>query len=573
MLFSYDVFISYSTRDRHWVRHWLLPRLESAGFKVCIDSRDFDIGAPSMVNMERAVERSQKTILVLTPNWLESEWTTFEALLASSLDPAGQRQRLIPLLLTKCDLPTRLRLLTYADFTAEADKDAQFERLALSIRGTEEQRGSGSRYVSAGSEAALVVYKLAITRLLALQYPWGEWSDRRTTLESTIAERRAIRGLEGPKPNVARTLFAIEALEPIRAGRSPYCRRRAIDWMVSGIQDGWYREWATSQSLDSEISLPGLFRRKDVRHTAQVAGALCRWNSLRDPLASMVESAAGSRLPSGFWPESPTDTKPRLLASVYCLETLGYVLGAYFRIPVEDLLGEQKAAEIWSAFRYGLAALHEEADRGGGLLGKSFGTPTAYLTGIALYRLAPLAGVHPDLAALAEKLIEGLTAAQGTGGWIDASSPARLQESTRKRTTLRVIAGLGRSEDSGLPVASGLMETMLELAIRIGCENYEELDSPDFACLASVLASIAEGVSESLDLQSVEEEAAILNSQYRLAWQDTFEDYIQRLEQGVELGLPNYDLLSEDLQFKLSFLEVGTDGGVGKAANPTLCGT
>jgi hypothetical protein len=59
-----------------------------------------------------------------------------------------------------------------------------------------------------------------------------------------------------------------------------------------------------------------------------------------------------------------------------------------------------------------------------------------------------------------------------------------------------------------------------------------------------------------------------LNSQYRLAWRDTFEDYIQRLEQGVELGLPNYDVLSEDLQFKLSFLEVGADGGVGKAANP-----
>jgi hypothetical protein len=63
--FYYDVFISYSSHESKWVREWLLPRIEEgAGLRACIDFRDFEIGVPSLINMERAVERSQKILLV-----------------------------------------------------------------------------------------------------------------------------------------------------------------------------------------------------------------------------------------------------------------------------------------------------------------------------------------------------------------------------------------------------------------------------------------------------------------------------------------------------------------------------
>ena len=39
--YRYDVFISYSHADQAWVCGELLPRLEEAGLKVCIDQRDF----------------------------------------------------------------------------------------------------------------------------------------------------------------------------------------------------------------------------------------------------------------------------------------------------------------------------------------------------------------------------------------------------------------------------------------------------------------------------------------------------------------------------------------------------
>ncbi len=127
--YQYDVFISYSHADRAWVWEVLLPRLEGAGLRVCIDGRDFEIGVPSLVNMERAVDNSRHTLLVLTPDWVDSEWAEFESLLAGSADPAGRRRKLIPLMLRPCQLPSRIAMLTYADFTQPHDRAAQFKRL------------------------------------------------------------------------------------------------------------------------------------------------------------------------------------------------------------------------------------------------------------------------------------------------------------------------------------------------------------------------------------------------------------------------------------------------------------
>jgi hypothetical protein len=127
--FDYDVFISYSHRDSEWVRDWLLPRLEETGLRACIDFRDFEVGVPSLVNMERAAEGSRKTLLVLTTNWIESEWTNFEALLVQTEDPIGLRRRILPLMRERCQPPKRIAMLTYADFTAPGRWENELERL------------------------------------------------------------------------------------------------------------------------------------------------------------------------------------------------------------------------------------------------------------------------------------------------------------------------------------------------------------------------------------------------------------------------------------------------------------
>ncbi len=137
--FHYDAFISYSHKDSVWVRDTLLLRLEREGLRVCIDYRDFEVGAPSLVNMETAVEHSRKTLLVLTPNWVASEWTEFEALLVQTKDPAGRGRRILPLMVQHCSLPDRLQVFTYLDLTNLAEFGFQMQRLVAAIRSASPQ--------------------------------------------------------------------------------------------------------------------------------------------------------------------------------------------------------------------------------------------------------------------------------------------------------------------------------------------------------------------------------------------------------------------------------------------------
>ena len=113
---------------------YLLPRLEGAGVRVCIDRRDFEIGTPSLVNMERAVDSSRHTLLVLTPAWVESEWTDFESLLGGTGDPAGRRRKFFPIMLKECMPSSRISMLTWADFTQPDKHVDQFERLLEQLR-------------------------------------------------------------------------------------------------------------------------------------------------------------------------------------------------------------------------------------------------------------------------------------------------------------------------------------------------------------------------------------------------------------------------------------------------------
>src|SRR5262249_36554764 len=132
--FAYDAFISYNEQDSHWVETILQPRLERAGLRLCLPDRDFAIGAPRIINMEKAVARSRKTLLILTPNWGDSQWSEFEGLLAQSGDPIGNRQRVLPVIVRPGPLPARLGYLTPLDLTNAAKFERQMQRLIDTIR-------------------------------------------------------------------------------------------------------------------------------------------------------------------------------------------------------------------------------------------------------------------------------------------------------------------------------------------------------------------------------------------------------------------------------------------------------
>lgn len=133
--FKNDVFVSYSHKNKKWVQGVLLPRLENAGLKVFIDFRDFKIGAANIKEMERGVTQSRKTLIVLSPEYLESNWTDFEILMAQTLAPANQGLRIIPILKKTCTLPASIRYMNYLNFVNSKNKEIEWKRLIDALGG------------------------------------------------------------------------------------------------------------------------------------------------------------------------------------------------------------------------------------------------------------------------------------------------------------------------------------------------------------------------------------------------------------------------------------------------------
>jgi hypothetical protein len=115
------------------VRNELLPRLERAGRRVCIDYRDFDPGASRPTEVQRAVLTSRRTILVLTPAYLTDEWAALGDLMLQASDPAARKRRLIPLLKERCELPLRLGHLWAANFVDPVDREMAWNQLLRAV--------------------------------------------------------------------------------------------------------------------------------------------------------------------------------------------------------------------------------------------------------------------------------------------------------------------------------------------------------------------------------------------------------------------------------------------------------
>ncbi|CAC5381096.1 unnamed protein product [Mytilus coruscus] len=76
----YDAFISYSSSDERWVYDVLCTRLKSLlpDVNLCLHHKDFIPGACIAENIINSVENSRYTLLILSLNFIESEWCQME---------------------------------------------------------------------------------------------------------------------------------------------------------------------------------------------------------------------------------------------------------------------------------------------------------------------------------------------------------------------------------------------------------------------------------------------------------------------------------------------------------------
>uniref|UniRef100_A0A8B9F914 TIR domain-containing protein n=1 Tax=Amazona collaria TaxID=241587 RepID=A0A8B9F914_9PSIT len=76
----YDAFVSYSENDSDWVENIMVQELEQAcpPFRLCLHKRDFVPGKWIVDNIIDSIEKSHKTLFVLSEHFVQSEWCRYE---------------------------------------------------------------------------------------------------------------------------------------------------------------------------------------------------------------------------------------------------------------------------------------------------------------------------------------------------------------------------------------------------------------------------------------------------------------------------------------------------------------
>jgi len=133
----YDAFLSYchdDASDRAWVLGVMVPYLEGLGLKLCLEIRDFRLGATRVEETDRVVSASRYTVAVFTPAYLANAYDAYDSVLAAHLAIESHAPRLIPLLRQRCQLALHARMTEALDVSQEAEVPAALQRLATALR-------------------------------------------------------------------------------------------------------------------------------------------------------------------------------------------------------------------------------------------------------------------------------------------------------------------------------------------------------------------------------------------------------------------------------------------------------
>jgi WD40 repeat protein len=131
--YEHDVFISYANADAGWVEGYLLDAFEMGGVRYHYEEA-FRLGVPRLLEFERAIQNSKRTLLVITPTYLGENYTQFVDALVQNYGIESATWPVIPLVLHPAQLPPRLAMLGKPlDATDPARWDTVIQRLCAEL--------------------------------------------------------------------------------------------------------------------------------------------------------------------------------------------------------------------------------------------------------------------------------------------------------------------------------------------------------------------------------------------------------------------------------------------------------
>ncbi len=308
-----DFFISYTQADEAWAE-WIAWTLEEAGHSVVIRAWDFRPGGNFVLKMNEATEGTNRTIAVISEDYLNALYTQPEWAAAFNYDPKGERRELLPILVKACDLKGLLRSTIYIDLVGLPEEKARQEILdGLKERAKPDEApvfpGTGERAITTSTERVMpnkVQFPGSSTdNIPNSEIPWNVpagvpfFTGREDVLErlhqalsekgtAAIAQRQAISGLGG----IGKTQTAIEY------AKRHHNEYKAVLWVVAESRESLISGFA---SIAGVLNLP----ERNIQDQSLTVKAVKRWLDSNFDWLLILDNADNPKLVEEFIPANP----------------------------------------------------------------------------------------------------------------------------------------------------------------------------------------------------------------------------------------------------------------------------
>lgn len=143
-----SIFLSHNRKDKKFVRR-LANSLTRYGARVWVDEAEMRAGESLVYKIQQAIKQTQYLGVILSPDSVESEWVKKEVEIALNDEIAGERVKVIPILVRTCEIPGFLQGKIYIDFRRKNNWDTGLLALvrALDLNELDDERFPGKRVI------------------------------------------------------------------------------------------------------------------------------------------------------------------------------------------------------------------------------------------------------------------------------------------------------------------------------------------------------------------------------------------------------------------------------------------
>jgi tetratricopeptide (TPR) repeat protein len=263
-----SVFVSYNQHDRTWAE-WIAWILEEAGHPVTVQAWDFRPGSNFVLQMDKAAKETDKTVVVLSDNYLKASFTQPEWAATFAKDPQGWQRKLMPVRVRECSPDGLLGQIVWIDLVGLPEDAARAALLqGFEARGKPLHAPAFPGASQAPERRSAVPFP-GEPRLHNLPYPrLGDlFTGRQEELdalagEGTAAITQSLSGLGG----IGKTRLAVE-----HAWRSG--DRYTAVWFVRADSPENLRRNLAALAAPALLNLP----ERTAPAEAETVGAVLRW--------------------------------------------------------------------------------------------------------------------------------------------------------------------------------------------------------------------------------------------------------------------------------------------------------